>query len=212
MSKQQIIYIEDQDDTRDTFVRSLKRIYGPEFEIVAPVPCSDIMDMRKQLFNYENPVAFVLDEKLQFTGETKYLGSNLAEKIREIDSKVPVYILTSFAGDVDPLSGSVEFVIDKNITSDPEQRNKLAQRMRRHLNTYQDIKTERCKRFDELLAKSINNSLSDDEIKEYEELNFIRVKPVLIDETVPSEQLESEMEKQNELLKTIQEDLDKLKG
>ncbi|WP_193161208.1 hypothetical protein [Microbulbifer hainanensis] len=207
----QIIYIEDQEDARKTFSNTLKRIYGLEYEIVTPIPCAEILEMREKLFNFESPAAFVLDEKLQFTGETKYSGSDLAKAIREIDSKIPVYILTSYAGDVDPLSGEIEFVIDKTIAGDPDRRKMLAQRMRRHQETFNDIKTNRANRFNYLLAKSINESLSAEELAEYEELNILRVKNALLNEQIPTQELESQIEQQNKLLNEIHEELKILK-
>lgn len=207
----QVIYIEDQADTRDTFVRSLRRVYGNEYEIIAPEPKPRIEDMIKHLFSYDSPVAFILDEKLQLTGETSYLGSELAEEIRVIDNKIPIYILTSFSGDVDHISGNIEFVIDKNTLSDSKERDKLSQRMRRHQSTFADIKSERAERLDFLLQKSIESSLTDDEHKEYEQLNFFRLKPILIDEGIPSESMEIELKRQEELIELISEDLEKIK-
>lgn len=207
----QVIYIEDEEAARNTFSRALKRIYGSDYVIEAPIPESNIIDMQKSLFKYKNPVAFVFDEKLRFTGETNYLGSELAEKVREIDSKIPIYILTSYAGEVDPLAGSVEFVIDKTMAGDPIKREQLASRLRRHQSTFDDIRTDRANLFDMLLKKSITHGLTEEELSQFEELNFLRVKPILFDEAIPTQKLEIELKRQDALLDLINEGISKLK-
>ncbi|MDR6985385.1 hypothetical protein J2X32_004050 [Rheinheimera pacifica] len=209
--KRQVIYIEDELTARKTFARSLRRMYGAEYDIETPNPEHEILDMQKLLFSYKNPVAFIFDEKLKFTGTTNYLGSELAEKVREIDSKIPIYILTSFAGEVDPLAGSVEFIIDKTMVGDPEKRDQLACRLRRHQDTFDDIRTERAKKFDHLLKKSINYGLTEEELKVFDELNFVRVKPILFDESIPTLRLEAELKKQDELLDRIIDGISRLK-
>ncbi|PSW05666.1 hypothetical protein [Photobacterium lipolyticum] len=205
-----VIYIEDQEDARITYSRSLKRIYGDEFEIIAIEPSNKIEEMVETLLSYDDVVSYIIDERLNLTGVANYIGTTLVEAIRAIDSKIPVYILTSYAGDVDPILGSVEFVIDKSDAFKKDKRHELSQRMRRHIDTFNDIQSARAKRLDELLIKSVEHNLSEKEQKELEKLNYFRMKKILLEEQAPSIILKGELDKQAEILREIEEKLKEL--
>lgn len=212
MSIETVLYIEDEDGAKKTYLSSLQRTFGKEYEIVAPDIQPDIAGMLESILNYQGLVSLVIDERLTVTGIANYQGTDLADAIREIDKKIPIYILTSYAKDVDQIHGSIEFVIDKDIMSDLKKRDKLASRIRRHLATYKDIKSDREKRFDELLRKSMGGGLAEEEIKEFEDLNFLRAKPILIEEQVNAEKMRMENNKQEDLLKQISEAIKKGKS
>jgi hypothetical protein len=123
------------------------------------------------------------------------------------DQKVPIYILTSDAGSIEPIFGDIEFVIDKHDISDEDKRVELAKRMMRHINTFNDIKSERATRLDDLLKKYIEEGLTEAEQKEFNGLNFLRTKPILLEEQGQSDVLKAELDKQADLLRQIDEQL-----
>ncbi|WP_019615120.1 hypothetical protein [Psychromonas ossibalaenae] len=207
MKKLKIIYIDDEAEARDTYSGPLKRIYGKDFEMLTLEPKRTTPEMISELHNYEGIAAYIIDEKLTHTGKTLYLGTELIEAIRAFDLKVPAYILTSDPSSVDPLLGSIEFVIGKADLSNRQKRPAFSKRMLRHIQTYNDIKSVRAERFDELLKKSIEVGLSADETREYEELDIVRIKPVLaMEESANSE----ELDRQQELIDDIEAKLMKI--
>lgn len=206
-----VVYIDDQEDSRTAYQRQLRRIYGhDEFDVIAVEPKGTIEEMVELVFGVQNLISIVIDERLNVTGVANYLGAELASAIRDIDSKIPVYILTSFSGDLESLLGTVEFVIDKNDMSIGEKRSSLSERMRRHVDTFRDICSARGKRLNELLIKSIDEELSDEELLEFQELNFFRMKKILLEEQPQSERLKKQLDKQEELLAQIENKLNQL--
>ncbi|MEZ9561365.1 hypothetical protein AB4245_15375, partial [Vibrio splendidus] len=141
--KQKVVYVEDELETRRTFQRRIRRLYGNDYEVVAPELEPTLDEMIESLISIENVVSFIVDEDLKHTGDANYFGTELIERIRIFDSKVPIYILTSIADKVDPKLGDVEFVIDKVELDDEPYKLKVKSRMRRHVATYCDIVTVR---------------------------------------------------------------------
>ncbi|MFZ6815030.1 hypothetical protein ACO0K3_11230 [Undibacterium sp. Rencai35W] len=208
MKSEKIIYIEDEQASIDTYTRSLNRIYDHKYDVIPIMPKQDISDMLKHLENFESIVSYIVDERLNHTGIATYTGSELIKSIRYLDSKIPIYILTSNAAEIPAHFGDIEFVIDKHEFSSTEDiRNELAKKLLRHLNTYNDIKSERAIRLDELLKKSVETELSDDEKKEFDDLNFLRTKSIFLEEQGPSIELREELNKQNRLLSEIEAQL-----
>ncbi len=200
--KDKVIFIDDQKDVRDLFGRRLRRLFKGIADVVPLEPLPTIRDMLDHLLSIQNVVSFIIDENLTYSGGTNYQGVGLIKKIREIDSKIPIYILTSDTSWVDPLLGEIEFVIDKIELNDPSNKSKFLQKFVRHLATYEDIKSDQAKRFDELLIKSLSQPLQQEEKEEYEALNAVRAR-AFIDESSISE-------RDIELLKESSDKLDRL--
>ncbi|WP_421176528.1 hypothetical protein [Aeromonas jandaei] len=209
-----IIYIDDQANSRALFSQLLMGFLGSECKVVTPQLEKTKDKMLYELFHnteYLNAASYIIDERLCMTGEAEYQGNQLAESIRIIDEKIPVYILTSYSKDVDSLAGSIEFVIDKNDLSDLENGKKIAQRILRHMNIYNDIRSERALRFDSLLAKSLNETLTQEEVAEFDSLNVLRTRATLMDETQPSTETEASEIIKISLLDEIKAELEQLK-
>ncbi|WP_194401087.1 hypothetical protein [Klebsiella variicola] len=158
-----IIFIDDQEKVRNLYSSRLQRLFGDIVEIIPLEPKATTEEMLSQLISIKNVVAYIIDENLTFTGNANYQGVGLIKKIREIDSKIPIYILTSDTSLVDTKLGDIEFVIDKVELNHAENKRKFLQRFLRHLSTYKDIKSEQAERFDGLLIKSLSTPLSDEE-------------------------------------------------
>jgi len=212
MPNEKIIYIEDQQGSIETFTRALRRLYGKEYLIEAIKPLSSLPETLDRILSAGDAVAFFLDEKLSLSGEANFHGTDLAEAIREFDYKVPVYILTSYSSEIDPLNENVEYILDKNDFGYPDRRHKIAKRLLRHVNTFKEIKNKRSHRFDQLLKKSLTEGLTTQEQQEYENLNFLRVKRVLATEEAPSLEQENNLIEREKIIETISKKIKEIKG
>lgn len=196
-----IIFIDDQKEVREIYDIKLNRWFSDvaTVETYAPLPTTE--EMIEFFLSKKNIVAIFVDEDLKFTGEASYQGVELISKLREVDAKIPIYIITSYTSLVDPLLGDIEFVIDKVALM--ENSDSFLQKVVRHISTYKDIKSAQSKRFDELLLKSLDAPLTEQERNEYEMLNVARVKR-LIDEATISQADLDKLELNNKKLTQIE--------
>ncbi|NIG16556.1 hypothetical protein [Pantoea sp. Cy-640] len=184
-----IIFIDDQEDVRSTYGRKLTRIFSNHAEILTLPPEKNLELMLKKLDSIEDKIMYVIDEELTLTGGADYNGAFLIEHIRLTDRRIPIYILTSNSAAIDSHLGNVEFIIDKQDWS--ANQDNLAERFFRHIDTYNEIKSSQEKRFDELLTKSINTVLSDEEMNEFNALNLNRAKKLINESLISSNDLEN---------------------
>lgn len=194
-----IIFIDDDRDIRATYELSMKMMFEGQFEIVCLDAEPSIDGMLNVLDSISDKVTYFVDEKLKHSGIASYTGTELIEKIRVIDSKIPIYILTSFSDEVEQYHGDIEFVIDKNYWESEEEEENLKKRFLRHINTYKDIKSKQAIRFDELLEKSLFSTLSEDEIDEFNALNLERNKKIADEKLISDESLAKLNNASNEL-------------
>lgn len=184
-----IIFIDDDSDIRATYKLSMSIMFSEEFEIV----CLDVepsLDAMIQVLNkIPDKVTYFIDEKLKHSGIASYTGVELVEKIRMFDSKIPIYILTSYSDEIDKYLGDIEFVIDKNDWDLEEDEGNLTKRFIRHINTYKDIKSQQAKRFEFLLEKSIFYTLSEKELEEFKVLDLSRMKNISSEGIISDESL-----------------------
>lgn len=198
-----VIFIDDDSDVRATYNISMGMMFGEAFNIICLDVNTTINEMMQVLDLIPEKVTYFVDENLKHSGKATYTGIELIEKIRIVDSKIPIYILTSQAGTIDQYQGDIEFVIDKNHwDSQDDGEDNLAKRFLRHINTYKDIKSSQAIRFDELFEKSLFSSLLDEEVEEFNALNIGRSK-ILADERLISEESIQELEKASEELDAI---------
>lgn len=203
-----IIFIDDDSDIRATYELSMQMMFEEEFEIVCLDAEPSLAEMMQVLDGIPDKVTYFIDEKLKHSGIASYTGTELVECIRVIDSKVPIYILTSFSDEIEQYLGDIEFVIDKNDWESDEEEENLKKRFLRHINTYKDIKSEQAKRFDELLEKSIFSTLSEVEIEEFNTLNLGRSKKIA-DERLISDESLAELKGASDELDAIYAELNK---
>ncbi|PTP02186.1 hypothetical protein CWN88_11035 [Vibrio splendidus] len=203
-----IIFIDDDQEIRDTYELSMSLMFDSEFEIICLDVQSSLKDMMTILDEYPNKVSYFVDENLKHTGVATYSGIELIEEIRKVDTKIPIYILSSAADDIDQFIGNVEFVIDKNDWEDEEREEDLKQRFYRHINTYKDIKSEQAKRFDELFEKNLFSTLTEEEVEEFNVLNLGRSKK-LVDEALISDKSLIELNETSAELDAIYKELTK---
>lgn len=206
MSK--IVFVDDDINIRETFKDSIEFMFEGEFEPVCLDVEPTLTKMMQVLDGYDGKVAYFIDEKLSHEGRAQYSGIDLIEEIRKIDTKIPIYILTSTADEIEQYLGDIEFVIDKNDWESEDEEDNLKQRFLRHIHTYKDVKSEQAKRFDELFEKTLFSTLTDEEMEEFKILNLDRSKK-LVDERLISEKSLAELNAASEELNAIYVELKK---
>ncbi|MBG9997281.1 hypothetical protein I6F50_19815 [Pseudoalteromonas sp. NZS127_1] len=199
-----IVFIDDSKQARRTFQRRLSRIFGEGYQVVCPNIAPELEEMLHYLDKIEDKVTYFIDEDLVHESDAQFKGSELIERIRVIDPKIPIYILTSNLASVDEHLGNIEFAIDKTSLSDNKEEYK--KRFFRHLDTLKKVRTKQEKRFDELFSKSLIEPLKESEKVEYDELNVVRSK-VLVDEAILSEESVAKLDMQSRQLKDLYKEL-----
>ncbi len=188
--------IDENTDQLKTYGSLLSKVFEAEGQVyeIEPKPTKDEM---KFVIDDASTVSVVIDERLKDTGIAQYLGIELASYFRNLNTKIPIYILTNHSedrDDLEPEEWSVEYVIDKHdFTKDITT---IKARMLRNVSFYNDYLDERGKRFNDLLMKSLNSTISQEEINEFKGLQYIRVKSVLSDELGISSELEKKIKEQ----------------
>lgn len=208
MTMNKIVFIDDDSAVRRTFKLSMKLMFDDDFEIICLDVKPSLDDMIKELDGISEKVTYFIDENLKHSGVATYAGTELIEKIRITDSKIPIYILTSYARDVEKYLGDIEFVIDKNDWDSGNEETNFKKRFYRHINTYKDIKSEQAKRFDELFEKSLFSTLNSEEIKEFDALNVGRNKKMLGEQLISDKSL-AELKSASDELDAIYSELKK---
>ncbi len=203
MSKDTIIWLIDENqDQLKTFGEQLSKIFNEDGQVRAIEPKSTKEEMK---FIIDNPktVSIVIDERLKETGIAKFFGIELAQYLRALNTKVPIYILTNYSKD-DFESGkwSVEYILDKKDFD--TDFNTIKARMLRNVSFYHDYLDQREKRFNDLLNKSLHSTISKEEIKEFEELQYVRVRSILADELGISPELDKKIKEQLEIISELE--------
>lgn len=202
-----VIYIDEEPAALKVNGRALQKCIGSEATVVAIEPVMGIKNMVERILSHESVCSVVIDQKLKAAGTADYLGTELAAEMRSIDKKIPVYILTNFAQDLDGNDGNVEYILSKDDLAIEDRKTSISQRLRRHINVFNDIVSDRDERFEFLLRKSREQELSKEEIKEYEELGFYREKKILASELLDSAELQSKLKKVEDRLNKIKKTL-----
>lgn len=197
-----IIFIDDDSDIRATYELSMRMMFSEEFKIICLDVEPTLEGMILKLSDIPDKVTYFIDEKLKHSGIASYSGVELVERIRLFDSKIPIYILTSFSDEIEKYLGDIEFVIDKNDWDLDEEEQNLTKRFLRHINTYKDIKSKQAERYEVLLEKSIFSTLSQEEIEEFKSLDLSRVKNINSEGIISVESLDE--------LKAASDELDKI--
>lgn len=187
--------------------RALKKMLTDSVEITQICPPYSTKEEYNQLLLNPDTACIIIDERLKETGIATYTGIELANYLRSIDTKMPLYILTNFPDDFEKHSGrglSVEDVLDKgNLSADNDDRKETAARILRRINVFDDILNEREQRFHALLVKSLTEDLNDEDLLELKNLQEARMSAVLADEISQLEALEQSLEMHNEILEKI---------
>ncbi len=207
-----VLYIDDNKKSGFLYGTILKRMFGSEIELISIQPESKLKNMVTGILAEKDLVSLIIDERMNETGIAEYSGMVLVGEIRKIKEKLPIYILTSYPGDITENLFEVEYVIDKSDLNKPETEKQYTSRFRRHTGQYKDILSVRNEIYNKLLIKNINEGLTEEEKKDFLKLDNIRSKNIYYDDPIISKEVEKELLNQNdkltELLKQI-EDIEK---
>lgn len=195
-----IIFVDDDIDSIRSFSVTLRLMFKRDYQIICPPLEEKIEDMLQELDSYDGKLSYFIDENLKNTGIASYSGTELINHIRRVDSKIPIYILTTDPYSADEDSGDIEYLIDKKDCTINNVN--LAQRFLRRIDTYKDIKNKQAQRFDALFDKSLSAPLTASEKQEFEALNLIRSKK-LIEESIISEESLRNLERKSEELESL---------
>lgn len=136
----------------------------------------------------------------------------MAQHVRDLDSKIPLYLLTSASEEFSDLGPSdVEYIISKNDIDNDKATHAISARLRRHHDTYSDIVSERANRLDYLLSKHLDGTLDNDEEDEFNTLNLIKDKIIALQESNASIELKKILDEQEEKIKKINDLISKLR-
>ena len=180
MSKHIIWLIDDMERHSTTYSNGLKLDMPQGFQIETICPPYRRIENYSALLENPDTACIIIDQRLTETGYATYTGIELAQYLRSINQKVPIYILTRYVDEEDFTGGewSVEHIIPK----DSFNARTVIARILRHTNVYEDILDGRAKRFNELLKKTLDDSLDEAELEELAELQFERFAPTLAKE------------------------------
>ncbi|MCY1286084.1 hypothetical protein D9M70_350440 [compost metagenome] len=161
-------------------------------------------------FLVEDPsvVAIILDEQLKESGVAQYYGIELASYLRTLNSKIPLYILTSFIDSEELLDGEmqVEDILNKQDLA--VKKHVVGARILRRIDSYLEIIGNRNVRFEFLLRKSIRGELAESETEELKKLGYLRDSSFEMEEIISSEKLKK-LEALEEKIANIENGLSK---
>jgi hypothetical protein len=193
--KRNVIYFVDEDPpARRANVDALKALLGTgEITVCGVEPLKTFSEYNVLVAN-PTTAAFFLDQKMKQSGLVGYNGTDLAEHLRGIDPKMPLYILTGYADQVDDFRGKsfrVEAIIPKDEIEDPKSEEAQTHKARilRHLNVFNDLLDARSQRFHDLLVKSLREPLTPDEQQEMDRIEGDTMAPVLASERTEARSL-----------------------
>lgn len=182
--KRNAIYVVDENaPARRANTEALKRLLdAPELEFYEGEPFPSVADYNA-ILAAPNTAAFVLDQRMKQAGLVSYNGTDLAAHLRQIDPKMPIYILTGYNEEIEDFDGCehlVEYIIGKSQIRDRESKEAkiIKARMLRHLNVFNDVRDAQGERFHELLVKSLHGALTQEEHAEMDKLEGVISAPV----------------------------------
>jgi hypothetical protein len=205
LGKNLVLYLDEDEDQRILLTPRLAHAFGNGVE-VKPIQPERTIELMISEFNKERNRlrALVLDEQLYETGVADYTGSSLAKAFRELDSVIPIFILTSHTDEshLQEKYSDYDHVLDKeDFTTDIDE--KIVVHVRRQIGRFDNYVTERSSRMHELLERSILNKLSEDESKELCELTVWRNESTHLSEHYGQSQLKRKLDEKQKVLDNI---------
>ncbi|MFA5251780.1 MAG: hypothetical protein WC454_04245, partial [Phycisphaerae bacterium] len=140
MSDKVIWLIDENKIELRAFQRELAGRLGANVKVEALDPYSKMQDYVKKILSDKRTVAIIIDQKLKNTGKAHYTGTELAEYLRRINQKMPIYILTNYPEDISSDEElNVEYILGKSDFADDVKANRNVARILRHIDTYTNI-------------------------------------------------------------------------
>lgn len=200
-----VVFVDEDEDQREAYTLLLQSCFPDDVQVVGVEPGRQLGDMR---YLVEDPeiATIILDEQLKDSGVAQYFGIELANYLRALNKKIPIYILTSYPESEELQDGelNVEDILNKQNIA--QRKDIVGARILRRINSFLEISTDRELRFEELLRKSIAESLNADELRELNELGYLRSAPMELDEILTNEQIKK-LDELQEKIEKIEKDL-----
>lgn len=204
--KRHIIYFVDEDPAaRRANARALTTLLeNQDIKVKEQEPLKALAGYSELLADPDT-AAFVLDQRMKGSGHVPYNGTDLARYLRGIDGKMPIYILTGHADDVEDFRGSkhlVEYIIGKDEIEDAgsETAQVVKARMLRHLDVFNDVRDVQEQRFHDLLVKSLRQSLTSEEQEEMDLIEGDTTAPLLAAERSKESELSEQLNQLRQIL------------
>jgi hypothetical protein len=203
-----IVWFFDENPSElQSYAEELRHLLPSSIDVRGMPPFPRKEDYFESILGHPNTACILIDQKIKGTG-ANYLGIDLARALRQVNKKVPIYILTNWAKQKDQFVGSewsVEEIIAKDELIKDETATILIARMVRRIDVYTDILADRERRFSELLRKSLTTELSASEIAELEDLQFERSASILAAELGQIIEMEQAVQRYKHLLQEFQD-------
>lgn len=170
MKSKPIIWIVDEDNTQLDTHHDVLSMVMPGMDVrkfLAPPRMSDFLT----ILDNRDTACLLLDQRLKETGVANYTGIELAQYLNDINSQLPVFILTNYSDwqEFEDDSKKVEDILNKGHVRIPDENDNLKRivsKIQRRVNVYLDLRSNQARRSTELIEKSFSGALSEDEAKE----------------------------------------------
>lgn len=172
-----IAVVDDRKDARDRLIKPIKRYLDSEnieWNVIGFPPLINKADYPNWLVN-NKVIVLIVDEKLKEEGNNGFLvdynGHDLVNVIRKRNKQLPIYIITSHAGDanLDQNKGEFEDIISRT-NFRGENVTKYMKRFVRATQNYLDNYQQEYARLAELSEKVALSEATEEEIKELKAL------------------------------------------
>ena len=204
--RKRIIWLVDDNEDELTTYKSLLDAELPSTVVVQGAPARSKIGDYSDIVQDMATAAVIVDQRLKEAGIADYTGIELAQYLRALNGKVPIYILTNFADEIDEFADgewSVEYIISKSEIVREDKRQIFMARLLRHVDVYEAILLGKAERFDNLLRKSLEDELTEEELNELELLKFEKSTPGLADELAQLGALREVIQEHEELMASI---------
>ncbi len=198
--------IDDNEHELRTHRALLEKTLPPNVRVDAILARARLHDYSDVMSNRDT-ACIIIDERLKETGVANYQGIELANYLRGINTKIPIYILTNYAEEIDEFADcqwTVEDIISKSDMTVEKQKKAVVARILRRIDVYQDIIEVRQQRFRSLLKKSLNSELTVDEESELGELQLERSSAILADELLVLRQVNEVIRAHERLMELLE--------
>ncbi len=180
MNQITICFIDENDEQRRAYARVLGELFADTGIVVkAMAPLPKVEDYSAILAD-GSVIGLVLDQKME-DGGVGYTGTQLSAYLRGFMSKLPIVILSNYTDDpaLEKDADAVEYVISKKTIADPTTRDAqiFKARFLRRLGGFAEILGARAQRYQDLLVKSLRESLPPEEAAEMGLLEKERILP-----------------------------------
>lgn len=199
MENPKVWLIDENQEQIETYVNVLRSQLPKTILVDSIYPPYGKMQDYLEFLNSADTACIIIDQRLKDTGIANYFGIELAQFLRSINTKIPIYILTNFSADTDAFiegEWSVEDIVEKSELAklDSDKSKVIIARILRRILNYSDYLADREQRFNDLLRKTLDGEMSVEDKKELDEIQFERTATILAEELPKLQELNKVLE------------------